>query len=299
MLATTFCWGWLKPAVVLATIGASGWLTPAHAQQPAPVTVPNSEHRVLQSSFAGHPYDVYVHRPAGYAPATRHYRALYVVDGDNDFAPTLEYLGLLMAEYHIPEPIVVAIGDGGPIGAPGNKRNRDFTPTATAALPESGGARAFLGFIKQELLPMIETTYRADPAQRTFYGYSMGGLFGTCLLFKKPTLFRNILLGSPALGYNNGQLFSIEQAYHAAHRELPGHVFLEVGALETAGQKEPCQRLAQLRQARKYTGLDLHPVVIERATHLTGKPVGRRLAIDGVGGHVVELHLGGRGQAAG
>jgi predicted alpha/beta superfamily hydrolase len=263
---------WRRPAALLATCVLSSWLAPAHAQQPAPVTVPNSEHRVIQSKVAGHPYDVYVHLPAGYATATQKYPVLYVVDGDNDFAPTLEYLGLLMAEYHIPEPIVVAIGDGGAIGSPGNKRNRDFTPTATAAMPESGGAPAFLGFIEQELLPLIETTYRADPAQRTYYGYSMGGLFGTYVLFQKPTLFRNILLGSPALGYNNSQIFSIEQAYHAVHRELPVHVFLEVGALETAGQKEPYQRLVQLLQTRKYTGLDLHTVVIDRATHLTGKP---------------------------
>lgn len=263
---------WRRPAALLATVVLSSWLAPAHAQQPAPVTVPNSEHRVIQSKVAGHPYDVYVHLPAGYATATQKYPVLYVVDGDNDFAPTLEYLGLLMAEYHIPEPIFVAIGDGGAIGSPGNKRNRDFTPTATAAMPESGGAPAFLGFIEQELFPLIETTYRADPAQRTYYGYSMGGLFGTYVLFQKPTLFRNILLGSPALGYDNSQIFSIEQAYYTAHRELPVHVFLEVGALETAGQKEPYQRLVQLLQARKYTGLDLHTVVIDRATHLTGKP---------------------------
>jgi predicted alpha/beta superfamily hydrolase len=262
----------LRPAALLAACVLGSWLAPAHAQQPTPVTVPNSEHRVIQSKVAGHPYDVYVHLPAGYATATQKYPVLYVVDGDNDFAPSLEYLGLLMAEYHIPEPIVVAIGDGGPIGSPGNKRNRDFTPTATAAMPESGGAPAFLGFIEQELLPMIETTYRADATQRSYYGYSMGGLFGTYILFQKPTLFRNILLGSPALGYNNSQIFSIEQAYHAAHRDLRVHVFLEVGALEPAGQKEPYQRLVQLLQTRKYTGLDLHTVVIDRATHLTGKP---------------------------
>jgi predicted alpha/beta superfamily hydrolase len=262
----------LRPSAALAACVLGSWLAPAHAQQPTPVTVPNSEHRVMQSKVAGHPYDVYVHLPAGYATATQKYPVLYLVDGDNDFAPSLEYLGLLMAEYHIPEPIVVAIGDGGPIGSPGNKRNRDFTPTATAAMPESGGAPAFLGFIEQELLPMIETTYRADATQRSYYGYSMGGLFGTYILFQKPTLFRNILLGSPALGYNNSQIFSIEQAYHAAHRDLPVHVFLEVGALEPAGQKEPYQRLVQLLQTRKYTGLDLHTVVIDRATHLTGKP---------------------------
>ncbi|GGF09707.1 alpha/beta hydrolase [Hymenobacter cavernae] len=245
----------------------------AYAQQSSLVTVPNSEHQVIQSKVAGHPYDVYVHFPAGYATSGKKYPVLYVVDGDNDFSPTLEYLGLLMAEYHIPEPLVVAIGDGGLIGTPGNQRNRDFTPTAMADRPGSGGAPAFLGFIEQELMPFVEKKYKADPAQRTLYGYSMGGLFGTYVLFQKPTLFQNILIGSPALGYDNGKIFDIENAYHAKHTDLPVHVFVEVGELETPGQKDPYQKLVQLLQARHYQNLDLHTVVIEKVTHMTGKPV--------------------------
>jgi predicted alpha/beta superfamily hydrolase len=257
-------------AVWLASLGSA---SPAAAQQLLPVTIPNSEHHVMQSVVAGHTYDVYVHLPAGYtAAAAKKYPVLYVVDGDNDFAPTLEYLGLLMAEYHIAEPLVVAIGDGGLIGTPGNKRTRDFTPTATPATPESGGAPAFLGFIEQELFPFVEKTYRADPAQRTYYGYSMGGLFGTYVLFQKPTLFQNILLGSPALGYDKGSIFEVEKAYHATHTALPVHVFLEVGELETPGQREPYQRLVQQLQARHYQHLDLHSVVLPHVTHLTGKP---------------------------
>ncbi|WP_165699462.1 alpha/beta hydrolase [Hymenobacter jejuensis] len=246
----------------------------AQAQKPSLVTVPNSEHRVMQSKVAGHTYDVYVHFPVGYAQAAgKKYPVLYVVDGDNDFSPTLEYLGLLMAEYHIPEPLVVAIGDGGLIGTPTNKRNRDFTPTATTAMPGSGGAPAFLGFIEQELMPFVEKNYQADPAQRSLYGYSMGGLFGTYVLFQKPTLFRNILIGSPALGYDKGKVFDFESAYHAKHTALPVHVFIEVGELETPGQKEPYQKLVRLLEARHYQNLDLHTVVIEKVTHLTGKPV--------------------------
>ena len=258
----------------LGLLGVLGGLLGLAAQaQPAPpVTIPHSEHHVIQSKVAGHPYDVYVHLPAGYAAATASYPVLYVVDGDNDFAPALEYLGLLMAEYHIPEPLVVAIGDGGAIGTPGNKRTRDFTPTATAAAPESGGAAAFLGFIEQELLPLVERTYRADPARRTYYGYSLGGLFGAYVLFQKPALFQNILLGSPALGYDQGSIFAVEKAYRAAHTELPAHVFLEVGALEPASQQAPFQRLVQLLQAPRYQHLDVHSVVLDRATHLTGKP---------------------------
>lgn len=243
------------------------------AQQKNLVTIPNSEHVPMHSKVAGHDYDIYIHFPAGYETARRKFPVLYVVDGDNDFSPSLEYLGLMMAEYHIPEPILVAISDGGLIGTPGNKRNRDFTPSAVPQNPESGGAPKFLGFIKDELIPYIDQNLKADPAQRTLYGYSMGGLFGTFVLFSQPKLFKNILIGSPALGYNNGQVFDVEKAYAAAHKDLPVHVFIEVGELETPGQKIPNKKLVDLLNTRQYQNLDLHTVIIEKVTHLTGKPV--------------------------
>jgi len=244
-----------------------------YAQKTELVTVPNSEHRLIHSTVAGHDYDIYIHFPAGYDTAKKKFPVLYVVDGDNDFSPSLEYLGLMMAEYHIQEPILVAIGDGGLIGTPGNKRNRDFTPTPARNQPETGGAPAFLGFIEKELIPLIDSKYKADPADRTLYGYSMGGLFGTYVLFTKPTLFKNILIGSPALSYNNSQIFDIEKEYASKHTELPVHVFFEVGELETPGQKLPNKRMVDLFKDRDYKKLDLHTVIIDNVTHLTGKPV--------------------------
>jgi predicted alpha/beta superfamily hydrolase len=244
------------------------------AQQTELVTIPNSEHRLMHSEVAGHDYDIYIHFPAGYETAGKKFPVLYVVDGANDFSPTLEYLGLMMAEYYIQEPIVVAIGDGGLIGSATNKRNRDFTPVSMPGMPESGGAPAFLGFIEKELMPLIDGKYKGDPTNRTLYGYSMGGLFATYTLFTKPALFKNILIGSPALSYANGEIFNIEKQYALTHRELPVHVFIEVGELETAGQKEPNKKLVDiLKNQRDYLNLDLQTVVISKVTHLTGKPV--------------------------
>jgi predicted alpha/beta superfamily hydrolase len=243
------------------------------AQQAKPVTIPNSEHRQMHSKLAGNDYDIYIHYPAGYDTAKRKFPVLYVVDGDNDFSPSLEYLGLLMAEYHIPEPILVAIGDGGLIGTPGNKRNRDFTPVAVPNAAESGGAPVFLDFIEKELIPSVDAGLKADPANRTLYGYSMGGLFATYTLFTKPTLFKNILIGSPALGYANGAVYETEKQYAAKHKSLPVNVFMEVGALETSGQVEPNKQLAALLDNRHYENLVFKHIIIDDVTHLSGKPV--------------------------
>lgn len=243
------------------------------AQQAKLVTIPSSEHRQMHSKLAGNDYDIYIHYPAGYDTAKRRFPVLYVVDGDNDFSPSLEYLGLLMGDYHIQEPILIAIGDGGLIGTPGNKRNRDFTPTHMATMPESGGAPAFLAFIEKELIPAIDADLKTDPANRTLYGYSMGGLFATYTLFERPGLFKNILIGSPALGYDNGRIFDIEKNYFAKHKNLPVHVFMEVGGLETAGQKIPNKRMVDSLLSRNYGNFVFKHVIIDSVTHLSGKPV--------------------------
>ncbi|WPU99644.1 alpha/beta hydrolase-fold protein [Mucilaginibacter sp. cycad4] len=253
---------------LLDLLGARGF-----AQQVKPVIIPNSEHRQMHSKLAGNDYDIYIHYPAGYDTSKQKFPVLYVVDGDNDFSPSLEYLGLLMAEYHIPEPILVAIGDGGLIGTPGNKRNRDFTPVSVPNAAESGGAPVFLDFIEKELIPSVDAGLKTDPANRTLYGYSMGGLFATYTLFTKPTLFKNILIGSPALGYGNGAIFEIEKKYASKYKSLPVNVFMEVGGLETRGQVEPNKRLAALLENRHYENLVFKHIIIDDVTHLSGKPV--------------------------
>jgi predicted alpha/beta superfamily hydrolase len=261
-----------KALLVSLLLCAMQW-TCSFAQQAKLVTIPNSEHRLMHSKLAGNDYDIYIHYPAGYDTAKRKFPVLYVVDGDNDFSPTLEYIGLLMGEYHIPEPVLIAIGDGGLIGTPGNKRNRDFTPTKTSTMPESGGAPVFLAFIEKELIPVIDADLKTDTSNRTLYGYSMGGLFATYTLFERPSLFKNILIGSPALSYDNGCIFDIEQSYFAKHKKLPANVFIEVGGLETSGQIVPNKRLVTLLQDRNYENLVFKHIIIDDVTHLLGKPV--------------------------
>lgn len=264
----------MKTLLVLGITCTLLSLRPAFAQNKRlpPVTIPQSQHQVMHSAYAKADYQIDIHLPDGYEASKTSYPVLFVVDGANDFAPTLEYLGLLMAEYHITEPIVVAIGDGGRIGTPGNRRNQDFTPSAITGIPKSGGAGLFLQFIEKELLPYISANYKADASNRTLYGYSMGGLFATYVLFQKPQLFKTILIGSPALAYDNGKIFDYEKDYAASHKDLLVHVFIEVGELETPEMIEPNKHLVQQLKNRNYPNLDMHSIIQNKVTHLTGKP---------------------------
>lgn len=65
----------------------------------------------------------------------------------------------------------------------------------TAPIP-SGNGLPFMEFIRQELIPMIEIDYRADPADRTLLGHSMGANFALYTLFHQPRLFQRCVSAS-------------------------------------------------------------------------------------------------------
>jgi pimeloyl-ACP methyl ester carboxylesterase len=50
---------------------------------------------------------------------------------------------------------------------------------------KTGGGGKFLSFLKQELIPLIDQTYRADPNGRVLVGHSYGGLFALYALFER------------------------------------------------------------------------------------------------------------------
>ena len=56
---------------------------------------------------------------------------------------------------------------------------RDLTPTAVANYPGSGRAEDFAGFLRNELVPYVDATYRTRPRadERCLMGHSLAGLF--------------------------------------------------------------------------------------------------------------------------
>src|SRR5918993_1121678 len=63
------------------------------------------------------------------------------------------------------------------------------------AIP-SGNGLGFMQFLRQELIPLIEADYRADPADRTLLGHSMGANFALCTLYHHPDLFQRCVAAS-------------------------------------------------------------------------------------------------------
>jgi uncharacterized protein len=148
-----------------------------------------------------------IYLPEGYNPNdTTRYPVIYLLDGsaDEDFIHIVGLVQFNSFEWinQVPKSIVVGIATV--------DRRRDFTfPTTVTKdknrFPTSGQSEKFTSFIEKELQPFIDTKYKTNK-DKTIIGQSLGGLFATEILFKKPTLFNKYIIISPSLWWDNGSL---------------------------------------------------------------------------------------------
>ncbi len=266
--------------------------TPAGKDYP-PVTLDRTEIRTLHSKLVGQDYELWISLPRSYAARDTVFPVIIILDPYRGFSIIKGFTDVLTTPYtFIPEVILVGIGYGGTgteamlnwvLG-----RTRDLTPVkntrtedlfekrlAGMGIPnlefQTGGAPLFLEFIKNELFPFLETSYRVDKHARMLSGYSFGGLFGMYVLFHEPQLFQKYFIGSPSLHYSDGITFDYEAKYAADHPDLPADVFMSAGALET-GTPENLRKMEELLRSRNYKDLILETNIFEKENHVTCMP---------------------------
>jgi predicted alpha/beta superfamily hydrolase len=216
-----------------AALALIGPVAPAAAAAEAGYQLPRSA--VHEVAAGGRAYKLYVATPPGYAApenAERRYPVIYLNDGELFFAaaagePLLSYYNRVLEE-----TIVVGISyavDENPLAS----RQRDLTPAVDAKFKNpTGGAADYLRLIKTGIIPLIEKSYRADPARRTLAGHSLGGTFAAYVLVTEPETFADYIIVSPALWFADHAIAGYESAYSMSHKDLPARVYMAVGDLE-------------------------------------------------------------------
>ena len=165
---------------------------------------------------------------------------LYLTDANGQFGGTVDAIRLMQLSRHLPPLLVVGIGYRvATLADTIHQRTRDLTPSAWPAYtrfePERtdmGGAPAFLAFIREELMPWVGDRYSSSP-DATYFGHSLGGLFGTYALLRAPDTFSRYVIGSPSLLVARPAIFDQEAEYAATHDDLAARVFFGIGADET------------------------------------------------------------------
>jgi uncharacterized protein len=253
--------------------------TSAHAQD-RPVSLLNTEYREFTSTITGRAYGVFVALPDSYsADVTRKYPVLYMTDAHIGF-PLITYIYRLMRlTEEVPEMIIIGLAspDAGEWAA--GRRHVELSPTRVperdVALSKSlgravrtGGGESFVRVFRDELVPDIERRYRTTP-QRSFVGHSFGALFGAYALIAAPGLFDKFILVSPALTWDGGVFFGLEEKLASTTKTLPAEVFITVGGKESDAMMANAKRLLTTLGDRKYSGLTLHWMFYEDETHTT------------------------------
>jgi len=258
-------------AVLAACSLLTGVACAQQAQSLPKVTIAGSAVRSMKSQSTERQMDIYLHLPSDYdKQKTKKYPALYILDGQWDFKLMDSVVGGLVYDKFAPEMILVGITYSGENANYDSLRAMDLTPPAGAPAKGFGDAPKFLKFLKTELIPFIETNYRADPARRVLQGNSYAGLFTLYTLFSDAGLFSAYIAASPAVTYGNGSILRQEAEFAKAHKELPVKLYVGVGSTE--GLSAPVQEFMKTLRSRGYKGLKLETRVAEGEGHAGSKP---------------------------
>lgn len=278
MLASLF-------AFVIALVPA------AHAAATVPPTDPpfqieNSYVHALVDPVSKRTYDLYVKLPPGYGlpeNVNKRYPVVYLNDGPYTFQVASGVTRVPFGHTFFHEFILVGIGYAHGED-PMVSRRRDMTPTIDTHMDSAtGGAAAYFDFIKREVIPYVDHTWRTDPAERTLSGQSYGALFGLWVAFSEPGVFHHYILSSTSIWYGKHALYHFESGYAASHHDLKADLYFAVGAMERPGlcaDEPPCEDMVgdQLEMVRRlkahhYPSLNVQTRVVPGAYHYTAFPV--------------------------
>jgi len=274
----------MKNVTVLPVLILASWPV-ASAVEPVAYEMPRTEVISVTDTGADRRYDLYVKLPEGYGETgDARYPVIYTTDA-------VWHMDLLSGttEYLLPDAILVGISwqkdidrtlafeeEGEWVHA---SRYRDYTTVkledpARQAIYQTGQAPDHLSFIRNDVIPLVEATYRTKPVEGAYLGYSLGAAFGAYILLAEPDTFHHYILGAPALGERSFEFLKTLEAETAPqHASIDANVFIAIGDQEREQRMAVTRDLVSLLDRRRGTGLSLEElVIIKDSDHGTAVP---------------------------
>ena len=218
------------------------------------------EQFVVASSIISDSYPVYVFLPENYNVNSKN-QLIIALDGDTRFNTIAGIISDKAQSESIPSCILVAIGNN-------NQRNRDYTPTAYAH--GSGGAEKFYQFIKNELIPELESRYSIDPSNnKTLLGHSFGGLFTQYAMAQERASnpFNKFISSGTSYWYDAGVIFEFEESYANSHNDLDVKFYNGMGTLEGGVMLASFAEMNERLNSRNYPNFKHRSELIEKSGH--------------------------------
>jgi hypothetical protein len=223
----------------------------------------------INSSIVNQEYNLYINLPRFFNDTSRTFPVIYLLDAQWDFPLLNAIYGEQYYDGFLPDAITIGITWGGENPNYDDLRRRDFTPTKIGQTLYSGGAEKFLAFIKEELIPFIDTEFRTN-GDRVLIGSSFGGLFTLYAMFNETELFNRYVLTSPATGWDNQVISSYEKKYSEGSK-IPVKLYMAIGGYEDVNA---FQKFADNLKEKNYKGLELKTFVLDGIGHSGSKAEG-------------------------
>ena len=231
-------------------------------------SINQSQYHQLESSILGRPLHIVVKLPADYSETKRkQYPAIYLLDGGEIFPTLAGYYNYLRNQKAVPEAIIVGISYGSSDFEGGNYRSTDYT-APTDQREYWGGASVFQRVLKQELLPLIESTYRADAGKRVIFGQSLGGQFVLYTALTEPDLFWGHIASNPALHRN----LAFFQQHHSDHALSGSRLFVASASNDERRFRIPAVAWINHWSEQNQLPWDLKAITIEGYGHFSLLP---------------------------
>jgi predicted alpha/beta superfamily hydrolase len=224
------------------------------------MTLLATEVQQLHSKITGYDYVISVALPAVYQRDQQaRFPAFYLLDAHMAFGTVTEGSRLLNYSEQIPPVLIVGIAVGARTPVEQARfRNFAFTPrlngkdndagTGNGGEAPNGGAPLFLRSLKEEIIPLIESTYRTS-AYRALGGYSISALFTSYALLASPETFQRYVLVSPSLWWGNGALIQQVSALSKTGPQKGRQVFIAYGSEEEKDIVDGSQAFARALRA--------------------------------------------------
>lgn len=210
----------------------------------SPYFMPGTSVFDLVPARGGEPYRIFLSIPKGEPPAEG-WPLLVLTDGNATFpfaAASLVTQAFYPTGTNVGWGVIAAIGY--PTDQPYDalRRSWDLGPPPVKTYPpffeggppvRIGGTGELLDMIEGELLPQLAGMTALDPARRTLFGHSFGGLFTLYALFERPGLFANWVAASPAIYWEGSEILNNE----AGRKPLPGPAYAHLSAGEYEGDE--------------------------------------------------------------
>ena len=162
---------------------------------------------------------------------------IFVLDADKCFAMTYDIVKWLIWSREIPKAAIIGIAYGSTDTDWWQKRSRDFAVSKDKTeiwgkFPLAGGGENFKDFLENELIPYIGDEYNLKSENRTIVGLSFGGLISTDILFSRRYLFQRYIIASPALQWNDREVFERESDFYETNKSIDAIVYSSIGSLD-------------------------------------------------------------------